>query len=159
MKGRQDGPEMFNQTPTYKKAKDMLEASYKDGDTYFVVGRSTSFDDTTQPISYDQGDEKGDSGLDAINGVFTVPKDGKYVFNFQGASGEANTVLSIRLKDGKKLATTSYTMVARQDISKGGSVSMGTTANLKKGDTVSVVLEEGQLQGDSVFMGKLISSL
>ena len=156
MKGRQDNA--AEKTP-YQKAKDMWQAAYKDGDTYFVAGRTMSFDGTTQPISFDQSVQQGDSGMTPDSGIYDVLKDGKYVFEFQGVSGEANTALSIRLKDGKKLATTSFMMAARQDIPKGGSVSMKTTANLKKGDTVSVWLEEGELQKEAVFTGKLISSL
>ena len=95
---------------------------------YFVAGRTSSYSDAGKPISFDQSDETGGKGMmDVTTGYFTAPKDGRYVLAFQGTSGEANTVVSIRLKespasDSKKLATTSYTMVARQDISKGGHI-------------------------------------
>ena len=150
-----ESPNWWNiKASAYVTERYELQKEYSDGDMFFVAGRTSSYSDVGKPIFFDQFDEMGEKGMmDIKTGVFTAPKDGRYVLAFQGTSGEANTALSIRLKDGKKLATNSYTMAARQDISKGGSVSMKTTANLKKGDTVSVVLEEGQLQEDAVFIG------
>ena len=150
-----ESPNLNIKVSAYSTALYKLQFDSSIGDMYFVAGRTSSYSDAGKPISFDQSDETGGKGMmDVTTGHFTAPKDGRYVFEFQGVSGEANTALSIRLKDGKKLATTSFMMVARQDMPKGGSVSMKTTANLKKGDTVSVWLEEGQLQEDSVFMGQ-----
>ena len=44
-------------------------------------------------------------------------------------------------------------MTSRQDTSIGGSITMKTTVNLKKGDTVGVILNEGQLQEGAIFVG------
>ena len=52
--------------------------------------------------------------------------------------------------NGKKvIAHSSYLFSARQD--KGGMINLSATANLKKGDKIEVILEEGELQMNSNF--------
>ena len=125
------------------------------GGVSFVAGRASSFIDAGKTITYDESDETGE-GFDFQSGVFTVPKKGKYMFFFHAKSEEAQTTVSIRLNGAETLVTSSYLLAARQDLNKGGEISMKTVANLDIGNTISVFLEEGKLQEKPVFAGKII---
>ena len=80
----------------------------------------------------------------------------KLFFFFHAKSEEAQTTVSIQLNGAETLATSSYLLAARQDLNKGGEISMKTVANLDIGNTISVFLEEGKLQEKPVFAGKII---
>jgi hypothetical protein len=113
----------------------------------FFAMRKSGFSDVGKPIMFDGSYDK-DTKLAGSNemGDYTAPGDGKYKFRFQGQSGEANTEVSFRMNNDKKLGSSSY-FIGRQDAAVGGSISMSTTVTLKKGEKVSVMLEEGELQG------------
>jgi len=78
------------------------------------------------------------------DGVFTIPDNGKYELRFKGQSAEQNTVVLLRLNGEKILARSSYVVSARQEM--GGSIKLSPIANLKKGDKIEVILEEGELE-------------
>lgn len=55
------------------------------------------------------------------------------------------------------MASSSY-INARQDYSR-GSITVSATVNLKEGNAVDVVLNEGEIQGGSQFWGQIIIAI
>ena len=122
---------------------------------YFILGRTSSFSDAGKTITYDRKNASDASLMNAETGVFIVPKDDKYNFVFKATSGETKTTVNIRSSSGKTLASSSY-LAARQDKNQGGKILLRATANLKKGDQVSVFLVEGKLQENALFRGRIM---
>jgi len=125
---------------------------------YFILGRTSSFSDAGNPITYDRKKASDESLMNAETGAFIVPKDDKYNFVFKATSGETKTTVQIvntRARSSQILASSSY-LAARQDNNQGGQIFLRASANLKKDDEVSVFLVEGKLQENALFRGRIM---
>ena len=150
IRGRQDG----QMEQDYEDMAAVLKNKTQGPDALYFIGFSSSkFSDAGKPITFDKAQAKDGSGMDKDTGIFTVPKEGKYTFGFFGQSDEINTVVSLHLNGGEKeLASSSY-LIARQENTRGALIEIKATVNLKKDNTVSVVLKEGEIQRGATFTG------
>jgi hypothetical protein len=104
--------------------------------------RDMYFGNVGKAVSFRESQGNGESWFNRETGVFTVPQDGKYKFRFEGQSAEVNTNVRFRLNGDKTLASSLY-LTARS----GGEISLSATALLETDNTVSVMLDQGGLQG------------
>jgi len=124
---------------------------------YFATFRSTPFETTDQSISFDQMKESDKSGMNKETGVYIVPQEGKYKFEFTGQSTEFDTEVIMRLNGGERSLASSTYLVPRHDETFGAMISISAIVNLKVDNTVDVFLKEGEIQRGGTFSGQFLA--
>ena len=108
-----------------------------DSGVYFFVERNTAYNSTGTVIPYEKSWLNIGGAMDLATGVFTVPVNGRYQFNFVAITNGDNTAVILRLNGG---------IIAR---GYGGvlydTLTITVTANLKKGDKIETFLAAGSI--------------
>ena len=109
---------------------------------YFYVQKTSSYSTNQSVIPYQIERLNIGHSMNLTNGVFTVPTNGRYHFNFKAQAGDASSGVYLRL-NGVEIAESF-------GVSEDDMMPLTVTVNLKKEDRIDTFLWGGSINDNSV---------